>query len=73
MTGQYRAYLTNFMKKRKEHGNVGILARGGHNVEIAVLDEGERALLRLDQRVHVVVVVQIRHQSCNTGPVWCGS
>jgi len=53
------------MKQRKEHGNIWIFAGGGHHVKIGVLDEGEGALLCLDQRVHVVVIVQICHKSCN--------
>ncbi len=51
------------MKQCKEHGNIGVLASGGHHVQIGVLDEGEGALLRLNQRVHVVVIVQVRYKS----------
>ena len=36
---------------------------GGDHVDVAVLDEGEGALLRLYERVHVVVVVQLIHQT----------
>ncbi len=56
-------YLTNFVKKCKEHGNVGVLPGGSHNIQVAVLDEGEGALLRLDQRVHIVIIIQVCHKS----------
>jgi hypothetical protein len=51
------------MQKRKQHSNVRILPCGGNNIEIAVLNEGKRALIRLDERVHVVVIIQISYKA----------
>ncbi len=38
------------MKENKDHGNVGVLVGGGHDVQVVVLDESIRAILGADQR-----------------------
>ena len=37
------------MEEDKDHGNVGVLVGGGHDVQVIVLDESVRAVLGADQ------------------------
>ena len=42
-------YCAYFVKKNKDHGNVGVLVGGGHHVQVVVLDESICAVLGLYQ------------------------
>ena len=50
------------MHQTEQHGDVGVAPGGGHDVDVALLDVGEGALVGLDQRATVVLLLHVRYK-----------
>ena len=52
------------MHQTEQHGDVGVTPGGGYDVDVALLDVGESALIGLDQRATVVLLLHVRYKPC---------
>ena len=54
--------LDEFVEEGEDHGGVGVVARHGDEVEVALLDVHEGDARRLDQRRHVALLFALHQQ-----------
>ena len=56
----------DFVQEGEQHSNVAVLSGCGDHVQVAVLDVGEGALLRLDEwsLVRTLVIFHVSDQAC---------
>ena len=56
----------DLVQEGEQHGNIAVLSGRGDHVQVAVLDVGEGALLRLDKwsLVRTLVIFHVSDQTC---------